>query len=53
MTKTPATNAYASVISQESVHIALTLVVLNDLEVKTADIENAYLTASVSMTRFA
>jgi hypothetical protein len=30
------------------VHIALTLAALNDLEVKTADIENAYLTAPVT-----
>jgi hypothetical protein len=32
MTETPATNTYTSVISQESVCIALTLAVLNDLE---------------------
>ena len=37
-----------SVVSRESVRIALTLAALNDLEVKTADIENAYLTAPVS-----
>jgi hypothetical protein len=30
------------------VHITLTLAALNDLEVKTADIKNAYLTAPVS-----
>ena len=48
MTETPATNTYASVVSQESVHITLTLAALNDLEVKTADIKNAYLTAPVS-----
>jgi hypothetical protein len=48
MTETPATNTFASVVSQESIHIALTLTVLNDLEVvKTADIKNAYLTAPV------
>jgi hypothetical protein len=34
--------------SQYILHCGPTLVVLNDLEVKTADIENAYLTASVS-----
>jgi hypothetical protein len=38
---------YATVVSRESVRIALTLAVLNDLKVKTADIENAYLTAPV------
>ncbi|KAI2510101.1 Reverse transcriptase (RNA-dependent DNA polymerase) [Fragilaria crotonensis] len=41
------TVTYASVVSRESVRIALTLAALNDLEVKTADIENAYLTAPV------
>ena len=48
MTKpTSGTVTYASVVSRESVRIALTLAALNDLEVKTADIENAYLTAPV------
>jgi Reverse transcriptase (RNA-dependent DNA polymerase) len=47
MTETPASITYASVVSRESVRIALTLAALNDLEVKTADIENAYLTAPV------
>jgi hypothetical protein len=52
MTETPASNtyasvAYASVVSHESVCIALTLAALNDLEVKTADIKNAYLTTPV------
>jgi hypothetical protein len=42
-----ATMTYASVVSRESVRIALTLAALNDLEVKTADIENAYLTAPI------
>jgi hypothetical protein len=42
---TSSTVTYASVVSRESVRIALTLAALNDLEVKTADIENAYLTA--------
>ena len=43
----PAYVTFASVVSRESVRIALTLAALNDLEVKTADIENAYLTAPV------
>jgi hypothetical protein len=42
MTETPALNTYASVVSHESVHIALILAALN-----TADIKNAYLTAPV------
>ena len=41
----PANLTYASVVSRESVRIGLTLAALNDLEVKTSDIENAYLTA--------
>ena len=48
MTEAPATITYASVVSHESVHIALTLAALNGLEVKTANIENAYLTALVN-----
>ena len=48
MTEAPATLTYASVVSRESVRIALTLAALNDLQVKTADIENAYLTAPVT-----
>ena len=36
---------YASVVTRESVRIALTLAALNDLQVKAADIQNAYLTA--------
>ncbi len=48
MTETPATNTYASVISWESVCIALTLAALNGLEVKIADIKNAYLTVPFS-----
>ncbi|KAI2504635.1 Reverse transcriptase (RNA-dependent DNA polymerase) [Fragilaria crotonensis] len=48
MTESPPSYVtYASVVSRESVRIALTLAALNDLEVKTADIENAYLTAPV------
>jgi hypothetical protein len=44
-TKPPATLTYASVVSRETVRIALTLAALNDLEVKASDIQNAYLTA--------
>ena len=45
MTDTPATMPYASVVSRETVRIALTVAALNDLEVTTSDIQNAYLTA--------
>jgi hypothetical protein len=42
-TEVPSTITYASVVSRESVRIALTLAALNDLQVKSADIQNAYL----------
>jgi hypothetical protein len=38
-------NTYASVVSQESVRIALTLAALNDLDILSADIQGAYLNA--------
>ena len=44
-TEVPATLVYASVVGRETVRIALTIAALNDLEVKSADIENAYLNA--------
>jgi hypothetical protein len=47
-TDNPHTMTYASVVSRESVRIALTLTDLNDLDVKMADIENAYLTALIT-----
>jgi hypothetical protein len=40
---------YASVVSRESVRIELTLSALNDLDVKMADIDNAYLTAPITV----
>ena len=45
-TEAPATLTYSSVISRNSVWIALTVVVLNELEVMACDIQNAYLTAN-------
>ena len=36
---------YSSVVSRDSVHIALTIADLNDLKVMACDIQNAYLTA--------
>jgi hypothetical protein len=47
-TDTPHAMTYASVVSRESVRVALTLVALNDLDVKMADIESAYLTAPIT-----
>jgi hypothetical protein len=45
---TPHTMNYASVVSRESVRISLDLAALNDLDVKMADNENAYLTAPIT-----
>ena len=44
-TEAPATMTYASVVGRETVRIALTIAALNGLDVKTGDVENAYLTA--------
>ena len=47
-TKPPATITFESVVYRETVRIALTLAALNDLEVKVADIQNAYITHPVT-----
>jgi hypothetical protein len=44
-TATPASITYSSVVSRDSVHIALTIAALNDLQILACDILNAYLTA--------
>ena len=44
-TQTPKSVTYSSVVSRDSVRICLLLAALNDLDIKCADIENAYLTA--------
>ena len=44
-TDAPATLTYSSVISRDSVRIALTITALNGLEVMACDVQNAYLTA--------
>jgi hypothetical protein len=45
MTRTPFTLTYSSVVSRDSVQIALLAAVLNDLDILVCDIEGAYLTA--------
>ena len=45
MTETPATLTYLSVVLRDSVRIALMLAALNDLQVMSCDIQNAYMTA--------
>ena len=42
---TPAVVTYASVVLRDTVRIALTIVALNDLEVKASNVMNAFLTA--------
>jgi hypothetical protein len=46
-TEAPATITYASVVSRETVRLALTIASLNDLEVTVGDVLNAYITAPV------
>ena len=47
MTTAPVAVTYGSVVSRETVRIALNLAALNDLEVKCGDVLNAYITAPV------
>ena len=47
VTKPPATITYESVVSRETVHVALTVADSNDLQVRTVDIQNAYIQATV------
>jgi hypothetical protein len=48
MTKAPVTITYASVVSGETVHIALLMAALNDLNVKVGDVLNTYITAPIT-----
>ncbi len=47
LTQAPATITYASVVSCETVRLALTFASLNDLEVKVGNVLNIYITAPV------
>jgi hypothetical protein len=47
LTQAPETITYASVVSRETVHLALTFASLSDLDVKVGDVLNAYITAPV------
>jgi hypothetical protein len=44
-TEAPVTITYASMVSRETVRLALAMAALNDLEVKVGDVLNAYITA--------
>ena len=48
MTDTPAAITYFSVVSSESVRLALMLAALNALEVKCGNVMNAYITAPIT-----
>jgi len=48
LTDTPKCLTYSSVVSRETVRLALTIAALNDLEVKAGDIMNAYVTAPIT-----
>jgi len=48
MTDAPAAITYASVVSRESVRLALMIAALNALEVKCGDVMNAYITAPIT-----
>ena len=45
-TEAPAALTYSSVVSRDSVRIALTIAAMNDLKVLACDIQNGYLTAN-------
>ena len=47
MTNTPPMITYASVVSRETVRLALTIVALNNFQVNSAGIMNAYFTAPI------
>ncbi len=47
LTQAPATITYASVVSRETVRLALTFANLNNLELKVGDVLNAYITTPV------
>jgi hypothetical protein len=47
LTQAPATITYASVVSRETVCLALTVASFDDLEVKVGDVLNAYITVPV------
>ena len=48
MINIPDTITYSSLVTRETVHIALTMAALHDLKVKAADVSNTYLIASNS-----
>lgn len=52
MTTAEPSQSYSSVVSRDSVRIALTIAALNDLNIRACDIQNAYLTAPTREKRY-
>ena len=48
MTNSPPTKTYASIVSCETLRLALTIDAMNGLQVKAADIMNEYVTAPIT-----
>jgi hypothetical protein len=48
MTKAPTTITDASAVSRETIHIALVMASINDLNVKVGDVHNASITAPIT-----
>jgi hypothetical protein len=48
MTKAPVTITYASVVTRETIRIALLMAALNDLNIKVGDVLNTYITAPIT-----
>jgi hypothetical protein len=44
-TDPPKESVYSSIVSRDSVHLAFLIAALNDLEILSADVQNAYLNA--------
>ena len=51
MVETPPIMTYASVVSRDTVRIALTIAALNDLQVKASDVQNDFFTMDMDQTR--
>ncbi len=48
MAKAPTTITYTSLVSRETVRIALLMAALNDLNIKVGDVLNTYITAPIT-----
>jgi hypothetical protein len=46
-TDPPKESVYSSIVSHDSLHVAFLIAALNDLEILSADVQNAYLNAPI------